>query len=55
MQTKEMAEQALHVSQTGKLPTDKGDIDFSAIQRLAEKQTLLYRPNELADLYQHDI
>ncbi|ULJ60709.1 TIGR02452 family protein [Wielerella bovis] len=54
LSTKQIAEQALAISQTGILPNPHKQIDFSDKQRLAENQTQLYRPQELADLYAHD-
>lgn len=54
MDTKQIAQQALQISQTGKLPTDKGEIDFLDKQTVAQNNTVLYRPDELAQLYAND-
>ena len=49
MNTKTLAQQALRISQTGKLPLpDGGCLDFSAEQQAAQRGTVLYRPDELA-------
>ena len=49
MNTKTLAQQALRISQTGKLPLpDGGCVDFSAEQQAAQRHTVLYRPSELA-------
>lgn len=54
MKVKQIAQQALQISQTAKLPTNKGEIDFTDKQKFAEQNTQLYRPNELAELYEND-
>lgn len=54
MNTKQIAKEALHISQTGKLPTNKGDIDFTDKQKFAKLNTVLYRPDELAQLFASD-
>ncbi|UYZ77293.1 hypothetical protein LP123_08710 [Moraxella bovis] len=54
MNTKQIAQQALQISQTGKLPTDKGEIDFLDKQTFAQSNTLLYRPDDLAQLFAND-
>ena len=49
MNAKTLAQQALRISQTGKLPLpDGGCLDFSAEQQAAQRHTVLYRPSELA-------
>ncbi|WP_325198340.1 TIGR02452 family protein [Kingella oralis] len=49
MNNKTLAQQALTISQTGKLPLpDGGCLDFSAEQQAAQRHTVLYRPSELA-------
>ena len=49
MNTKTLAQQALRISQTGKLPLpDGGCVDFSAEQQAAQRHTVLYRPSDLA-------
>lgn len=49
MNNKTLAQQALTISQTGKLPLpDGGCLDFSAEQQAAQRHTVLYRPDELA-------
>ncbi|MDO4449344.1 MAG: TIGR02452 family protein [Moraxella sp.] len=54
MNTKQIAQQALQISQTGKLPTNKGEIDFLDKQTFAQNNTLLYRPDDLAQLFTND-
>ena len=49
MNAKTLAQQALRISQTGKLPLpDGGCLDFSAEQQAAQRHTVLYRPSDLA-------
>ena len=49
MNAKTLAQQALRISQTGKLPLpDGGCVDFSAEQQAAQRHTVLYRPSDLA-------
>ena len=49
MNTKTLAQQALRISQTGKLPLpDGGCLDFSAEQQATQRNTVLYRPSDLA-------
>ena len=50
MNNKTLAQQALRISQTGKLPLpDGGCLDFSAEQQAAQRGTKLYRPSDLAN------
>ena len=49
MNAKTLAQQALRISQTGKLPLpDGGCVDFSAEQQAAQRHTVIYRPSDLA-------
>ena len=49
MNAKTLAQQALRISQTGKLPLpDGGCLDFSAEQQAAQRHTVLYLPSDLA-------
>lgn len=50
MNNKTLAQQALTISQTGKLPLPDGSfVDFSAEQQAAQRGTKLYRPSDLAN------
>lgn len=49
MNNKTLAQQALTISQSGKLPQPDGSmVDFSAEQQAAQRGTQLYRPSDLA-------
>ena len=51
MDNKTLAQQALDISQSGRLPLPGGGVlDFSAAQQAAQRGTVLYRPADLAAL-----
>lgn len=47
---KVLAQETLVISQSGKLPTEQGVVDFADVQRLAENQTRLFTPDVLQSL-----